>query len=99
MWTYHGPVPMGCWLRWACPHRGLGDEELASARSRVRRRGHLLGRHRAQSHDEPAGYLEWPYSVYVCEPEEGSIFGLSMPYLDAPPPEDQSSTSALASHC
>ena len=74
VWTYHGPIPA---------------DVLAFA-------GVDVGEMSGQQFDgvaifagdvvikvtlNPLETEEWPYSVYVCEPDEGCIFGLSMPYL------------------
>ncbi|MGS3128132.1 hypothetical protein ACB295_02655 [Aeromonas caviae] len=83
VWTYHGPVPMALLVEVGLvPTEGMSDEELASLLGRecdgvVIFSGDIV----LKVTMNPLDTLEWPYSVYVCEPEEGSIFGLSMPYL------------------
>ncbi|MFQ2373356.1 hypothetical protein ACK306_17470 [Aeromonas caviae] len=83
VWTYHGPVPMALLVEVGLvPTEGVSDEELASLLGRecdgvVIFSGDIV----LKVTMNPLDTLEWPYSVYACEPEEGSIFGLSMPYL------------------
>lgn len=73
VWTYYGPVPLDI-LR----HVGLeGDTDGQECDGVVIFSGDTI----LKVTLNPMDTLEWPYSVYVCEPDEGSIFGLSMPYL------------------
>lgn len=83
VWTYHGPVPMALLVEVGLlSTEDMSDEELAGMDGRecdgvVIFSGDIV----LKVTMNPLDTLEWPYSVFVCEPEEGSIFGLSMPYL------------------
>lgn len=74
VWTYHGPVPIEVLLVAGVDIEGLEGRELDGV---IIFSGDVI----LKVTVNPMDTMEWPYSVYVCEPDEGSIFGLSMPYL------------------
>ena len=74
VWTYHGPVPLAVLQFAGVDTEGLGGRECDGV---VIFSGDVV----LKVTINPMDTMEWPYSVYVCEPDEGSIFGLSMPYL------------------
>ncbi|WP_279458748.1 portal protein [Aeromonas veronii] len=74
VWTYHGPVPIELLAVAGVDIRGLDGREFDGV---IIFSGDVI----LKVTINPMDTLEWPYSVYVCEPDEGSIFGLSMPYL------------------
>lgn len=74
VWTYHGPVPLDVLRFIGEDVAGMDGRECDGV---VIFSGDVI----LKVTLNPMDTLEWPYSVYVCEPDEGSIFGLSMPYL------------------
>lgn len=74
VWTYHGPVPLDVLQFSGVDTEGLDGRECDGV---VIFSGDVV----LKVTINPMDTMEWPYSVYVCEPDEGSIFGLSMPYL------------------
>lgn len=74
VWTYHGPVPLDVLQFAGVDTEGLKGRECDGV---VIFSGDVV----LKVTINPMDTMEWPYSVYVCEPDEGSIFGLSMPYL------------------
>lgn len=74
VWTYHGPIPVEVLLVAGVDIAGADGREFDGVAI-------FSGDVILKVTINPMDTMEWPYSVYVCEPDEGSIFGLSMPYL------------------
>ncbi|HDN9804035.1 TPA: hypothetical protein P2N04_001090 [Aeromonas salmonicida] len=74
VWTYHGPIPVEVLQVAGVDITEMEGREFDGVAI-------FSGDVILKVTINPMDTMEWPYSVYVCEPDEGSIFGLSMPYL------------------
>lgn len=78
VWEYHGPIAIGV-LQEAGVELGDDEEATPEIDGIVIFAGDTVLKVMLNPYDTE----EWPYSVYVCEPDEACIFGYGIPYLCA----------------
>lgn len=81
VWEYHGPISIKV-LQEAGVELDKDDESMPEVDGIVIFSGDIVLKVMLNPYDTE----EWPYSVFVCEPDEACLFGYGIPHLCANPP-------------